>query len=206
MFWSTVMRISKPAASVASRRLPFFKPASLAKRAVWQSCSGNRSRSRSSTHSSIRSRINRVPAAVVWLLPTPAVLEREELSGIPPENLPACRPPPDNRTESARAPESRGTREHRASSPDLLRSLAPRPYCLATGRILCNLCQWGHQVRLLAAFDLPDGILRGAGEIDGRYQTEPAAGWGCALGFGCERAQSGQILPIAEIADGAKGR
>jgi hypothetical protein len=58
---------------------------------------------------------------------------------------------------------------------------------------------------LATAFDLPDGILRGAREIDGWYQTEAAAGWGCAFGFGCELAQSGQICCIAEITDGAKG-
>jgi hypothetical protein len=53
--------------------------------------------------------------------------------------------------------------------------------------------------------DLPDSILGGTGEVDGRNQTEAAAGGGCAFGFGCEVAQSGQICRIAEIADGAKG-
>ena len=119
MLWSTVISTSKPAASAASKRRPFFSPASLAKLAVWQSQPGNRNRRRSSMHSSIKRRINNVSSTAFWLLPTPGAPTHVEPSENRKETLPACHPPQGSRKGSGLERAYRGTRVLRASFQDL---------------------------------------------------------------------------------------
>ena len=110
------MRTSKPAASAASKRRPFFIPARLEKRAVWQPClarwSGNRSRKRRSTHSSTRIRIRARASNSCSASSSASNIRRGEPLGIPPGNAPAFRPLEGNRTRSGPAPASLGIQGH----------------------------------------------------------------------------------------------
>ncbi len=70
------------------------------------------------------------------------------------------------------------------------------PAKIRRGPALRTLEYWGlisieASAGLLAAFDLADCVLCGAGEIDGRYQTEAATGRRCTFGLSCEHAQRG---------------
>jgi hypothetical protein len=80
---------------------------------------GNRRRSRSSTHSSIRSFMRRVQVRVFGLPPAPPRLDCAERLETLLGSLPGSPRPPDIRTESVRALVFHGIRVRRASLRDL---------------------------------------------------------------------------------------
>jgi len=98
---------------------PVLQPRQIGETGVWQSWLGNRRRSRSSTHSSIRSFMRLVRAEVFGPPPALPRLERAERSETPEGSLPGCPLPPGIRTASARALAFPGIQVRRALFPDL---------------------------------------------------------------------------------------
>jgi hypothetical protein len=117
-----------------SSRHPFFKPPSPASCAVWQSLPANEYRSRSSTHSSMRSLMKRGLAATAWLLQGPQEPTRGERLETPPENLRGYPLLRDTQRASGQARASLGKPANRALFLGLCKSLLPRLYCASTRR------------------------------------------------------------------------